>query len=122
LSGGIDSSLVLALARRAHVGELTCYSVAFGPEHANELAWSGLVAAHCGVRQVVVEISAADVAAELDHTVAALSQPNGDPLTVPNTLLFRRAAERAGRAWSTSSWPSTSRSRARITSCPRSIT
>jgi asparagine synthase (glutamine-hydrolysing) len=94
LSGGVDSSLVLALLRRAHAGELTCYSVAFGAEHANELAWSGLVAAHCGVRQVVVEISATEIAAELDHTVAALSQPNGDPLTVPNTLLFRRAAER----------------------------
>ncbi|HMI92491.1 MAG TPA: asparagine synthetase B family protein [Polyangiales bacterium] len=94
LSGGVDSSLVLALLRRAHAGELTCYSVAFGPEHANELAWSGLVAAHCGVRQQVVEISAAEVAAELDSTVAALSQPNGDPLTVPNALLFRRAAER----------------------------
>ena len=92
LSGGIDSSLVLAIARRRFSGPMHCYSVSFGPEHANELAFSGMVAEHTGVPQVIVEISPAHVVAELDATVAALSQPNGDPLTVPNTLLFRRAA------------------------------
>ncbi len=92
LSGGIDSSLVLALAARQHRGPITAYSISFGAGHRNELPWSELVATHCGVRRVVVEASAGEVAAELDATVGALSQPNGDPLTVPNTLLFRRAA------------------------------
>ena len=93
LSGGIDSSLVLALARQQHVGDLTCLSVSFGAGHANELAFSTLVADHLHVRQDVVTVTPADVAAQFDATVAARAEPNGDPLTVPNTLLFRRAAE-----------------------------
>lgn len=92
LSGGIDSSLVLALARRAHPGPLSCYSVSFGSGHANELEWSGLVARHLGVTHNVVEVSAADVAARFDATVSAMSMPNGDPLTVPNSMIFERAA------------------------------
>jgi asparagine synthase (glutamine-hydrolysing) len=96
LSGGIDSSLVVALARKLHGGPLTTYSIAFGAEHKNELPWSELVAQHCGASRVVVEATPRDIAAELDATVGALSQPNGDPLTVPNALLFRRAARDTG--------------------------
>jgi len=96
LSGGIDSSLVVALARRLHRGPLTTYSIAFGAEHRDELPWSELVARHCGARRVVVEATPSAIADELDATVAALSQPNGDPLTVPNALLFRRAAQDTG--------------------------
>lgn len=92
LSGGIDSSLVLALARRQHEGPMRCYSVSFGPEHANELVWSTQVARHCGVEQEVVEVKPNDILRHFDTTVATLSEPNGDPLTVPNTLLFAAAA------------------------------
>lgn len=96
LSGGIDSSLVVALARTLHGGPLTTYSMSFGAEHKNELPWSELVAEHCGAKRVVIEATPSDIAAELDAAVGALSQPNGDPLTVPNALLFRRAAEDTG--------------------------
>jgi asparagine synthase (glutamine-hydrolysing) len=95
LSGGIDSSAVVALLRELHSGPVFAYSVSFGPEYRNELEWSALVAAHCGVQREVVEIRPPDVLADLDATTAALSEPNGDPLTVPNSMLFRRAAERS---------------------------
>lgn len=91
LSGGIDSSLVVALAaRRVPVRAL---SVSFGAGHANELEWSGLVSRHCGVEHHVVEVGPDDVLRHFDATVGALSMPNGDPLTVPNRLLFEAAAE-----------------------------
>lgn len=96
LSGGIDSSLVLALACQLRGAPLPCLSVSFGPQHANELPFSALVARHLGAQQHVVEVSAADIAAHFDATVAALSEPNGDPLTVPNFLLFRRARQLGG--------------------------
>lgn len=95
LSGGIDSSAIVALLSRLHDGPITTYSVSFGPEHKNELEWSGLVAKHCGVEQRIVQVGPEDVLQELDRTTAALSEPNGDPLTVPNTLLFRLASERS---------------------------
>jgi asparagine synthase (glutamine-hydrolysing) len=93
LSGGIDSSLVVALARRAR--EVLALSITFGPQHRDELAWSALVARATGARHEVVRVGPADVARLLDPTVAALSEPNGDPLTVPNTMLFA-AARAAG--------------------------
>lgn len=96
LSGGIDSSLVVALARKLHDRPVAAYSVFFGERYPNELAWSGLVARHCGVPHRVVEITPAAVLEHLDDTIGELSDPIGDPLTVPNALLFRAAADEAG--------------------------
>lgn len=96
LSGGIDSSLVVALAARLHDAPVTTYSVSFGAEYRNELPFSSRVAQHCGVAHRVVELSPAMIVAELDRTIALLGDPIGDPLTVPNALLFREAARDTG--------------------------
>src|SRR5262245_59056538 len=88
LSGGVDSSLVVALARRLADKPVVTYSVSFGPEYANELPWSSLVAEHCTTDHRVVELSPAVVLRHLDDAVAVLGKPIGDPLTVPNALLF----------------------------------
>jgi asparagine synthase (glutamine-hydrolysing) len=92
LSGGIDSSLVVALARKLHDAPVHTWSVSFGPGYANELPFSSLVARHCATEHRVVELSPAVVLHHLDDAVALLSDPIGDPLTVPNALLFREAA------------------------------
>ena len=44
LSGGIDSSLVTALAAKLHDHAVRTYSISFGTDLPNELAYSGLVA------------------------------------------------------------------------------
>jgi asparagine synthase (glutamine-hydrolysing) len=90
LSGGIDSSLVVALAQRSR--PVHALSIAFGPPHRDEVEWSTLVARHCGATHEVVIVSPEDVRRLFDPTVAALSEPNGDPLTVPNWMLFEAAA------------------------------
>jgi asparagine synthase (glutamine-hydrolysing) len=90
LSGGIDSSLVVAMAsahRKVHT-----LSISFGPELRNELEWSTRVAAHCGASHQVLVVGPQEVRRLFDATVAALSEPNGDPLTVPNAMLFDAAA------------------------------
>lgn len=96
LSGGLDSSLVVALTRRLYKDEVLTYSVSFGPEYANELPFSSCVAKHCQTRHHIVELSPAVVLRHLDESIAWLSDPVGDPLTVPNALLFREAAHEAG--------------------------
>jgi len=96
LSGGIDSSLVVALAQRQLGGRLQTFSLSFGPEYKNELPYSSLLAAHCGTQHRIIELSPRVVLAHLDQTIALLSDPNGDPLTVPNALCFREAAEHVG--------------------------
>jgi asparagine synthase (glutamine-hydrolysing) len=92
LSGGVDSSLIVALARRLHDEALITYSISFGAGFPNELRFSALVAEHCGVEQRVVEITPEAVIERLDGTLAALGKPIGDPLTVPNLALFKEAA------------------------------
>jgi asparagine synthase (glutamine-hydrolysing) len=93
LSGGLDSSLVVALARRLHDRPVRTYSVSFGEGYANELPFSSLVAAHCTTMHQVVELAPSVVLRHLDETIGLLSEPIGDPLTVPNALLFREAAD-----------------------------
>ena len=92
LSGGLDSSLVVALARRLHDAPVRTYSVHFGADHANELEHSSLVARHCGTAHTVVELTPSVVLHHLDDAVGLLNDPIGDPLTVPNALLFREAS------------------------------
>ncbi|MGW7353377.1 asparagine synthetase B family protein [Streptomyces sp. NPDC054784] len=92
LSGGVDSSLVTALAARLHDHEVRSYSISFGGGTPDELAYSGMVAAHCGTRHRVLTVPGARVAARLPETVALLDSPVGDPLTVPNLLLTEAVA------------------------------
>ncbi|MFD6529476.1 asparagine synthetase B family protein [Streptomyces sp. NPDC060184] len=93
LSGGIDSSLVTALAAKLHSRPVRTYSISFGDELPNELGYSGLVAAHCGTRHRVLNVSGTTVAARLAEAAALLDSPVGDPLTVPNLLLAEAVAD-----------------------------
>jgi asparagine synthase (glutamine-hydrolysing) len=92
LSGGIDSSLVTALAAQMHHSDVCTYSISFGESLPNETAYSSFVAAHCRTRHQILSFNGREIAAHLAETVARLDAPVGDPLTVPNLLLARAAA------------------------------
>ncbi|WP_298816501.1 asparagine synthetase B family protein [Chloroflexus sp.] len=92
LSGGIDSSLVTALATRLHHRTVRTYSINFGHHLPNELAYSGLVATHCRTEHTILTFDGQQIADHLAETVALLDCPVGDPLTTPNLLLSRAAA------------------------------
>lgn len=92
LSGGIDSSLVTALAAKLHTHPVHTYSISFGAELPDELAYSGLVATHCGTVHTVLTVDGGQVAGRLAETVALLDNPVGDPLTVPNLMLAEAVA------------------------------
>ena len=92
LSGGIDSSLVTALATKLHEHPVRSYSIGFDGTTPNELAYSGLVATHCHTEHRVLTVPGTAVADRLAHTVSLLDCPVGDPLTVPNLLLAEAAA------------------------------
>lgn len=93
LSGGLDSSCVVALAARLHAHPVHTCSIHFGDETPNELEFSSLVAAHCRTTHHIIEISTEQMWSLLPETMAALDDPIGDPLTIPNLILGRAAKQ-----------------------------
>jgi asparagine synthase (glutamine-hydrolysing) len=78
LSGGIDSSLVVALLAEAGQHDLQTFSVGFddaGGESGNEFEYSDLVAAHFGTDHHRIEIDGSRLLPAIDRTVAAMSEP-----------------------------------------------
>jgi asparagine synthase (glutamine-hydrolysing) len=93
LSGGLDSSCITALVAALHDRPVHTYSIHFGADCPNELEFSSQVAEHCQTQHHILEITFREMWAHLPETMAALDDPIGDPLTVPNLLLGRLARE-----------------------------
>jgi len=91
LSGGIDSSLVVALLSKFSLSKVRTWSVSFGEKYRNELPFSQALAEAAQTEHQILEIMPQTVMHFLDATLACLGNPIGDPLTVPNALLFRTA-------------------------------
>ena len=93
LSGGVDSTLVAALAACHHQAPVHTFSVNFGDNVPTEAPFAALAARVAGTHHHEIRLSPQDLQAGLFETVAALDDPIGDPLTVPNLLLGQRAKE-----------------------------
>ncbi len=93
LSGGLDSSLVAALAKKLHTHPVHTYSIHFGSATPNELEFSALVASHCQTEHHVIEITPQQMWDLHAEAMALLDDPIGDPLTVPNLILGRTAKQ-----------------------------
>lgn len=93
LSGGLDSSAVAAEVKGLATGEVSTWSLHFGPNHPNELAYSRAVAARLGTRHHEVELSPASFLPRLRRIAWYLDEPVGDPITAPNFELAARVAE-----------------------------
>jgi asparagine synthase (glutamine-hydrolysing) len=96
LSGGLDSSCITALVAELHDRPVHTYSIHFGADCPNELEFSSEVAEHCRTQHHILEITFREMWARLPETMAALDDPIGDPLTVPNLLLGRLARKSVG--------------------------
>jgi asparagine synthase (glutamine-hydrolysing) len=93
LSGGMDSSAVVALMRGATSGTIRTCSMAFGEAAYDESRYARTVAEEFGTEHFERVISAADVAAEMDNVFAAMDQPTIDGV---NTYFVSQTARQAG--------------------------
>ncbi len=93
LSGGLDSSCITALVAKFHAAPVHTYSIHFGDRTPHELEFSSLVAQHCQTQHHILEIKFQEMWDRLPETMAALDDPIGDPLTVPNLLLGQLAKQ-----------------------------
>jgi len=97
LSGGLDSSAIVAFAREQVPG-LRCFTIeaedGIDAGEAAELPYARRVAAHLGVRLDVVQIGANRMACDLEQMVWQLDEPLADPASL-NVLYICQMARDA---------------------------
>jgi asparagine synthase (glutamine-hydrolysing) len=89
LSGGIDSSLVVALMQRSTGGKVDTFTIGFAEKAWDESPQAAAVAAHLGTRHHTLMTSgreALDLAAAMGETY---DEPFADSSQIPTTLLCR---------------------------------
>lgn len=90
LSGGIDSSVVVAALRTAFPNRpLRTFSLHFGEHYPNELEPARAVAEALGTDHVEHAIRPRDFTRHFDRVAWHLDDPIGDPVTVPNFEVAR---------------------------------
>ncbi|MDG4604930.1 MAG: asparagine synthase C-terminal domain-containing protein [Candidatus Contendobacter sp.] len=94
LSGGIDSSAVLAVAaRQLPEARIPTFSVHFGAEYVRENDFVQLMVDRYRTDHHWLEIRPAGFLEQLREIIWRLDDPIGDPVTVPNYLLAQAAAQ-----------------------------
>jgi asparagine synthase (glutamine-hydrolysing) len=87
-SGGLDSSLVTALAAEIQP-DLHTFNIAYrGRWPHDERAFARIVAQRAGTRHHQVEVDPAEFPALLPEVVWHMGQPNADPITISTYALF----------------------------------
>lgn len=93
LSGGLDSSLIAAVARSVRPKlALPAYSLRFEEKSYDEGNFAGQVARSLGLESVPVWVNPLDLPETLADLVSCVGEPIADPAWIPTALLSRRAA------------------------------
>jgi asparagine synthase (glutamine-hydrolysing) len=93
LSGGIDSSVVVALMARASSEPVRTFSAGFPDERSfDERPWAEQVARHLGTQHTSFAVRA-DAVALLDRLIWMHDGPFGDSSAIPTYLISKLAAE-----------------------------
>lgn len=87
LSGGLDSSLIVA-ALREQVGSVDCFSVGFAQEGFDESDYAREVAVHCGSRLHMLQAETSAVE-DLEEIVYHLDEPLADLAVIPTYAMAR---------------------------------
>lgn len=90
LSGGIDSSILVALMRQASSAPLHTFSIGFKDFPSDDQQGAALTARHLGTEHHAIECGHDDFAA-LPDIAWALDEPVGDAIVVPMSVLSREA-------------------------------
>jgi asparagine synthase (glutamine-hydrolysing) len=93
LSGGVDSSSVVALAREVRVGPPDTFSVVFGHSEFCEAAYSNRLALEFGCRHHQIDLSEDKLLEEIPDVLGSMDQPTIDGV---NTYVVSQATKKAG--------------------------
>lgn len=93
LSGGIDSSAVVAAMARVADRPVRTFAIGFPDPRFDESAHAEAVAAHLGCDHITQRIDLADATDVLPQVQSAYDEPFADPSAVPTWYVSRLAAE-----------------------------
>ncbi|MGH9430352.1 MAG: asparagine synthase (glutamine-hydrolyzing) [Terriglobia bacterium] len=93
LSGGVDSSTLVALMSDLSPGNIDTFSVAFSQRSFNEEPYANFVARHFHSRHHVLPVGDGELVEGLQFLAGHLDEPLADPAVIPTHLLSRFARE-----------------------------
>jgi asparagine synthase (glutamine-hydrolysing) len=89
LSGGVDSSLIVALMQRQSSSRVRTFTVAFNEREYDESPHALAVAQHLGTEHTELRVSAADALREIPALAGIYDEPMADSSQLPTLLLSR---------------------------------
>ncbi|MBK6798521.1 MAG: asparagine synthase (glutamine-hydrolyzing) [Acidobacteria bacterium] len=93
LSGGIDSSSIVSLMRRATCGEIRSFSVCFSEEEFSEREQAERIARHYGTHHESLLVTGGEALDKLPNALKAMDQPSIDGI---NSYIVSEATAQAG--------------------------
>jgi asparagine synthase (glutamine-hydrolysing) len=92
LSGGVDSSAVVALMARDSGARVKTFSVGFDEDAVSELPYAREVARWCGTEHIELRVGAGDIHV-LEDVLSAVDEPFADSSSIPTFLVSRLARQ-----------------------------
>jgi asparagine synthase (glutamine-hydrolysing) len=93
LSGGVDSSLLVALMQRHGTRSVRTFSVGFEDPAFDEAGHAAAVAAHLGTEHTELRVSGADALDAVPQLARVCDEPFADPAVIPTLLISRLARQ-----------------------------
>lgn len=93
LSGGIDSSLVTALAQRNSSVPVNTFSIGFSDSKFDESKYAAAIASHLGTNHHTFHVTEQDALALVPRIIQAYDEPYADSSAIPTMLVSKLARQ-----------------------------